>query len=208
MFAGYTGFVQADAKSVFDVLFRVIEDRARSLEEQAPKRSAPCVEVACWSHARTKFWEAAVATQDVVARESLARIMCMFHLDAMWKSRLPDVRKDLRDRYLRPLRSVEGIKRWTVDFVGPHGSSRRQLLAVRQRARWREAERCGTLLDERDRGIAATTRTIAGDDRGDRELGERAGPGRIDQRCLIDRALHRLDRDSPVELGERVRDLL
>lgn len=101
MFAGYTGFVQADAKSVFDVLFRVVEDRARPLEEHAPKRDAPCVEVGCWSHARTKFWEAAVATQDLVAREALARIMRMFHLDAMWKNRLPDVRKDLRDRYLR-----------------------------------------------------------------------------------------------------------
>ena len=32
MFAGYTGFVQADAKSVFDVLFRVVEDRARPLD--------------------------------------------------------------------------------------------------------------------------------------------------------------------------------
>ena len=101
MFAGYTGFVQADAKSVFDVLFRVVEDRARPLEERAPNRAAACVEVGCWSHARTKFWEAAVATQDVVAREALARIMRMFHLDAMWKNRLPDVRRDLRDRYLR-----------------------------------------------------------------------------------------------------------
>jgi transposase len=102
MFAGYTGFVQADAKSVFDVLFRVVEDRARPLEEHAPKRDVACTEVGCWSHARTKFWEAAVATQDVVAREALARIMRMFQLDAMWKNRLPDVRKDLRDRHLRP----------------------------------------------------------------------------------------------------------
>lgn len=101
MFAGYTGFVQADAKSVFDVLFRVAEDRARPLVEGLPNRKAACTEVACWSHARTKLWETAVATQDVVAREALARIMRMFHLDAMWKNRLPDVRKDLRDRYLR-----------------------------------------------------------------------------------------------------------
>lgn len=98
MFAGYTGFVQADAKSVFDVLFRVLQDRARPLEEQ---RDVACVEVGCWSHARTKFWEAAVATQDARAREALARIMRMFHLDAKWKNRLPDVRKDLRNRYLR-----------------------------------------------------------------------------------------------------------
>jgi transposase len=101
MFDGYTGFVQADAKSVFDVLFRVVEDRARPLEEHASRRETACTEVGCWSHARTKFWEAAVATQDVVAREALARIMRMFRLDAMWKNRLPDVRKDLRDRYLR-----------------------------------------------------------------------------------------------------------
>jgi hypothetical protein len=97
MFAGYTGFVQADAKSVFDILFRVVEERDRTDDD----RDVACTEVACWSHSRTKFWEAAVATQDPVAREALARIMRMFHLDAMWKSRLPDVRKDLRDRYLR-----------------------------------------------------------------------------------------------------------
>ncbi len=98
MFAGYTGFVQADAKSVFDVLFRILQDRTRPLEEQ---REVACVEVGCWSHARTKFWEAAVATQDARAREALARIMRMFRLDAKWKNRLPDVRKDLRNRYLR-----------------------------------------------------------------------------------------------------------
>jgi transposase len=97
MFAGYTGFVQADAKSVFDVLFRVVNERDRGDDD----RDTACTEVGCWSHARTKFWEAAVATQDVVAREALARIMRMFHLDAMWKNRLPDVRKDLRARYLR-----------------------------------------------------------------------------------------------------------
>jgi hypothetical protein len=97
MFAGYSGFVQADAKSVFDVLFRVVDEPERIDGD----RSAACTEVGCWSHARTKFWEAAVATQDPVAREALARIMRMFHLDGMWKNRLPDVRKDLRDRYLR-----------------------------------------------------------------------------------------------------------
>jgi transposase len=99
LFAGYTGFVQADAKSVFDILFRPPKERDR-VDEDRPERAA-CTEVACWSHARTKSWEAAVATQHVVAREALARIMRMFHLDAKWKNRLPDVRKTLRDRHLR-----------------------------------------------------------------------------------------------------------
>lgn len=97
MFAGYTGFVQADAKSVFDILFRVVAERDRVDGD----RDVACTELGCYSHARTKFWEAAVATQDPIAREALARIMRMFHLDAMWKNRLPDVRKELRDRYLR-----------------------------------------------------------------------------------------------------------
>lgn len=96
LFAGYAGFVQADAKSVFDILYRPPKER-----DQADDDRAACTEVACWSHARTKHWEAAVATQHVVAREALARIMRMFHLDNSWKHRLPDVRKTLRDRHLR-----------------------------------------------------------------------------------------------------------
>jgi hypothetical protein len=99
LFAGYAGFVQADAKSVFDVLYRPPKERDRA-DVDRPDH-ATCSEVACWSHGRTKFWEAAVATQHVVAREALARIMRMFHLDNTWKNRLPDVRKTLRDRHLR-----------------------------------------------------------------------------------------------------------
>lgn len=99
LFAGYAGFVQADAKSVFDILYRPPKEREQVDDERAGH--AACTEVACWSHARTKYWEAAVATQHVVAREALARIMRMFHLDNAWKHRLPDVRKALRDRHLR-----------------------------------------------------------------------------------------------------------
>lgn len=99
LFKGYSGFVQADAKSVFDVLFRPPKERDRVDDDRADR--AACREVGCWSHARTKHWEAAVATQHPVAREGLARIMRMFHLDNQWKNRLPDVRKTLRDRHLR-----------------------------------------------------------------------------------------------------------
>jgi transposase len=99
LFAGYAGFVQADAKSVFDVLYRPAKERDRVDDDRADH--AACSEVGCWSHGRTKFWEAAVATQHVIAREALARIMRMFHLDNSWKNRLPDVRRTLRDRHLR-----------------------------------------------------------------------------------------------------------
>lgn len=100
LFRGFSGFVQADAKSVYDVLYRLPHER--DLDDGGPPDLAVRHEVGCWSHARTKLWEAAVATQDPVAREGLARIMRMFQLDRTWKDRSPDERKALRDRHLRP----------------------------------------------------------------------------------------------------------
>ena len=99
LFAGYAGYVQADAKSVFDVLYRPADARDRAPPDDKP---GTCVEVGCWAHARRKFWEAAVATQHVVAREALVRIARMFHLDGLWRTKLPDVRHAQRARFLRP----------------------------------------------------------------------------------------------------------
>jgi hypothetical protein len=100
LFRGFSGFVQADAKSVFDVLYRPPDERERATDD-APADLAIRHEVGCWSHARRGSWEAAVATQDVVAREVLARIMRMFQLEQLWNDRSPDERKALRDRHLR-----------------------------------------------------------------------------------------------------------
>lgn len=101
LFRGFSGFVQADAKSVYNVLYRPPDQRDDVDDDAADL--AVCREVGCWSHARRGAWEAAVATQDVVAREVLARIMLMFKLERVWNERDPDERKALRDRYLRPL---------------------------------------------------------------------------------------------------------
>jgi transposase len=79
MFFGFSGYVQADAKSVFDVLFVNAEERRRRLKQGTPPGEVVEVdeavrhEVGCWSHARRKFWEAAVA-KDATAREALFRI--------------------------------------------------------------------------------------------------------------------------------------
>lgn len=100
LFHGFSGFVQADAKSVFDVLFRPPEKR-ESVDDDEPPDLAVRHEVGCWSHGRRGAWEAAVATQDAVAREMLARIMRMFQLERLWSDRSPDDRKALRDRHLR-----------------------------------------------------------------------------------------------------------
>lgn len=95
LFRGFQGMIQADAKSVFNVLYRSLKgpDFDEDLET--------CTEVGCWSHARRKIWETAIATQSVIAREALARIMRMFQYDRAWKSLSPDERKEKRDRHLR-----------------------------------------------------------------------------------------------------------
>lgn len=95
MFEGYAGYIQADAKSVYDVLFR---------EPEPPDDDAPTskrVEVGCWSHARRKFWEA-TCTKSEIAREGLARIGYMFALEDAWRADPSDVIGRMRRQYLRP----------------------------------------------------------------------------------------------------------
>jgi transposase len=88
LFAGYSGYVQADASSIFDALFGTkIEDGGRE-------------EIGCWSHGRRKFWEAA-SNHCQVAREALARIGRIFELDATWKDKPPNEIRHLRQTLLK-----------------------------------------------------------------------------------------------------------
>ena len=52
LFRGFSGYVQADAKSVYDFLYRPPAQRPAGDSDADPP--APCKEVGCWSHARTK----------------------------------------------------------------------------------------------------------------------------------------------------------
>jgi len=96
MFRGYAGYVQADAKSVYDVLFRASEP---DLDQN---KDAERYEVGCWSHGRRKFYEAALG-KDRVAREALWRIHKLFELERTWSGVPPATRKALRDQHSRPL---------------------------------------------------------------------------------------------------------
>lgn len=95
LFKGFSGYVQADAKSVFDILFRPPEAAGTDADLPVPK------EVGCWSHARRKYWEATVA-KDAIAREGLARLGRLFALERKWKDRTPAERKALREQHARP----------------------------------------------------------------------------------------------------------
>jgi transposase len=106
MFKGYAGFIQADAKSVYDVLFR--EPDSSDEDADGCKRT----EIGCWSHARTKFWEATLA-RCVVAREGLARIGRIFEIDRAFKGKPPDAIQRLRDAHLRP--HLDGFFVWAAE---------------------------------------------------------------------------------------------
>jgi hypothetical protein len=94
MFRGFKGYIQADAHCVYDALFRgdAVDEGA-----QAP------TEVACWSHARRKVWEAAVTTKEPAAREALLRIRALFKVEETWTSLAPKQRHARRQRVSRPM---------------------------------------------------------------------------------------------------------
>jgi transposase len=104
MFAGYTGYIQADASAVYNALFRAdAEEPGKS--EQAPSELPK--EVGCWAHARRKFYEAAITTKDPRAQQALLRIRMLFEKEAEWQKLAPDRRGALRASILKP---------WLDDF--------------------------------------------------------------------------------------------
>lgn len=131
MFKGFTGYVQADAKSVYDILFRYVADDE---PPDKPVIEGKRQEVACWVHGRRNFWEAAIA-KDVVGREGLARIARIFELDDSWASQPPEAIKRLREAHLRPhvnafyewaeveyeaVRQQRGLRRRALGYVIRH----------------------------------------------------------------------------------------
>jgi transposase len=102
MFRGYSGYVQADAKSVYDVLFR-------EPDKPPPDETEVRHEVGCWAHCRRKFWEATCAKSEL-AREGLARIAYIFMYEDAWRADPPEVILRLRRQHLAP--QLEAFFAW------------------------------------------------------------------------------------------------
>jgi transposase len=109
LFRGFSGYVLADAKSVYDLLYRPPEQRPPP-DDGEPDLGVR-TEVGCWAHARRKFWEAAIA-KNGVAREALLRIKRIFDADRALRGKPPDERKALRDIHVRP--HVEAFLAWAA----------------------------------------------------------------------------------------------
>jgi hypothetical protein len=92
MFRGFSGYILADAHAIYDALFRgdAVDD----------VNDAP-LEVACWAHARRRFWEAAVSGFSV-GREGLLRIRKLFEIDAGFSDLPPAARTQKRKTLLAP----------------------------------------------------------------------------------------------------------
>jgi hypothetical protein len=92
MFRGFSGYIQADAHTIYDALFRgdAVDDA----------KNAP-LEVACWGHARRRFWEAAVSGFPV-GREGLLRIRKLFEIDSGFSDLPPAARLQKRKTLLAP----------------------------------------------------------------------------------------------------------
>ena len=157
MFKGYSGYVQADAKSVYDVLFREPSDKPPD-DDDGVRR-----EVGCLAHCRRKFWEAAIA-KNVVAREALVRLGRIFELDASWRGRSPAEIKRLRDAHLRP--HMQAFFAWAeLEFEKvkeQRGSIRSALgYAVRQKDALLRVLDDGRLILENNRSERALRGSIA-----------------------------------------------
>jgi transposase len=92
MFRGFSGYIQADAHTIYDALFR---------GDAVDDVSVPPTEVACWSHVRRRFWEAAVSGF-ALGREGLLRIRKLYELDQSWSDLPPAARLRKRQAVLRP----------------------------------------------------------------------------------------------------------
>jgi transposase len=159
MFKGYSGYVQADAKSVYDVLFRPASEKPPDDVDDGAVRH----EIGCMAHCRRKFWEAAIA-KNVVAREALARVARIFDLDARWRGSPPAEIKRLRDAHLRP--HMEAFFAWAeceFDKVRDQRGSLRSALgyAVRQKGALLRVLDDGRLALDNNRSERALRGSIA-----------------------------------------------
>ena len=106
MFKGFGGYVQADAKSVYDILFRPPDTESESAVEDRR------LEVGCWAHGRRRLWESAIVLKSEVAREGLFRIKRIYDVERTWRGKPPDEIKRLRNIHSRPL--VEAFFVWAA----------------------------------------------------------------------------------------------
>jgi transposase len=96
--AGYAGLMQADAYAGFNRLYEI------------GRKPGPIVEVACWAHARRKFFDLARLNKAPIAVEAVERIDALFAIEHEINGMTPQQRVDIRTARSRPL--VIEVETW------------------------------------------------------------------------------------------------
>jgi len=86
------GFLHADAYTGFEKLYL----------PKTPGGEPPLIEVACWSHARRKFYDVHHETASPIALEILEQIAALFAIEASIVGRSPERRVAVRVEYAGP----------------------------------------------------------------------------------------------------------
>ena len=99
MFKGFSGYVQADAHVIYDALFKGIPPEGA--DEKPGDCGPPPIEVGCFSHARRKYWEAAVCKHPL-GLQGVRLVAAIFEADRRLAKLAPVERKAQRDQTVRP----------------------------------------------------------------------------------------------------------
>jgi hypothetical protein len=99
MFKGFSGYVQADAHVIYDALFKGVPPEGA--DPEPGERGPPPIEVGCFSHARRKYWEAAICRHPL-GLEGVRLIDAIFTEDRKLAELAPAQRKARRDQTVRP----------------------------------------------------------------------------------------------------------
>jgi len=76
---------------------------AARVHPEAQRLLEPCVELACWAHARRKFFDLFQASQSPIAQEALNRIAKLYAVEAQARDVSTDARKQLRAEKSLPM---------------------------------------------------------------------------------------------------------
>jgi transposase len=92
LLASCRGFLHADGYAGFDKLYA----------PTTPAGAPALIEVACWSHARRKFYDVHQATASPIALDALEQIAALFVIEAAIRGQAPDDRAAARQEQARP----------------------------------------------------------------------------------------------------------
>jgi transposase len=92
----FAGALHADGYAGFDRLFQ----------------SGRIREIACWAHARRKFFDLYEATQSPIAKEALDRINALYGIESEIRGKPPDERRAVRQARAGPL--LEDLRSWLL----------------------------------------------------------------------------------------------